>query len=312
AEIRVLDYAVVHDCGRLINPMIVEGQITGGVAQGVAGALLEQVVYDADGTPLNANFMDFLMPYLTEVPRIRIAHLETPSPLNPLGAKGLGESGSIAILAALANAVADALGVDDVVLPITPAKISEWIHGPEPPPSDVAAGALVRGKGRMLEGTGEQIVPARPEEVWETLLDASALASLIPGCKSLEATGKHSYAGTAVIAVGPVKGAFRASFQHSHLDPPRALTLAGTASGPLGHGRGEGQLRLEPVQDGTRLAYSYSVRVSGKFAAVGGRMLDGVSRALIRQFFEKLTQRAAGDRGEPARRRVWRWLGLGK
>ncbi|MFC7099928.1 molybdopterin cofactor-binding domain-containing protein [Nonomuraea rubra] len=83
AEIRVLRYAVVHDCGRLINPMIVEGQIHGGVAQGIGGALYERMVYDQHGQLVNASFMDFLMPYATEIPHVETAHLETPSPLNP-------------------------------------------------------------------------------------------------------------------------------------------------------------------------------------------------------------------------------------
>ena len=89
AEIKILKYAVVHDCGHLINPMIVEGQIHGGVAQGVGGALYERMAYDESGQLLNASFMDFLMPYVTEVPdAIEIDHLETPSPLNPLGHQG--------------------------------------------------------------------------------------------------------------------------------------------------------------------------------------------------------------------------------
>jgi carbon-monoxide dehydrogenase large subunit len=89
AEVTILRYCVVHDCGRLINPRIVEGQIHGGVAQGVGGALYERMAYDDTGQLVNASFMDFLMPYVSEVPtRIEIGHLETPSPLNPLGIKG--------------------------------------------------------------------------------------------------------------------------------------------------------------------------------------------------------------------------------
>jgi aerobic carbon-monoxide dehydrogenase large subunit len=121
--IDVLRYAVVHDCGPLINPMIVEGQIQGGVAQGVAGALLERVVYDAAGNPTNANFMDFLMPYLSEVPEPAIAHLETPSPLNPLGIKGAGEAGVIPGSACLAAAIEDATGVRIERMPISPPEL---------------------------------------------------------------------------------------------------------------------------------------------------------------------------------------------
>ena len=109
AEITILKYAVVHDCGHLINPMIVEGQIHGGVAQGVGGALYERMAYDESGQLLNASFMDFLMPYVTEVPTmIDIDHLETPSPLNPLGIKGAGEAGVIPSAAVFAAAIEDA------------------------------------------------------------------------------------------------------------------------------------------------------------------------------------------------------------
>jgi aerobic carbon-monoxide dehydrogenase large subunit len=120
AEIRILRYAVVHDCGRLINPRIVEGQIHGGVAQGIAGALYEKMEYDSDGQLLNASFMDFLMPYATEIPRIEIDHLETPSPLNPLGIKGAGEAGVIPVSAVIASAIEDAEGFEISAMPISP------------------------------------------------------------------------------------------------------------------------------------------------------------------------------------------------
>lgn len=123
AEIRILRYAVVHDCGRLINPMIVEGQIHGGVAQGVGGALYEKMVYDEHGQLLNASFMDFLMPYATEIPRIETAHLETPSPLNPLGIKGAGEAGVIPVSAVIAAAIEDAEGIPIDRMPISPSDL---------------------------------------------------------------------------------------------------------------------------------------------------------------------------------------------
>ncbi|TDD22106.1 aerobic carbon-monoxide dehydrogenase large subunit [Nonomuraea diastatica] len=125
AEIKVVRYAVVHDCGRLINPMIVEGQIHGGVAQGIGGALYERMVYDAHGQLVNASFMDFLMPYATEIPHVETAHLETPSPLNPLGIKGAGEAGVIPVSAVIASAVEDAEGIDVDRMPISPSELFE-------------------------------------------------------------------------------------------------------------------------------------------------------------------------------------------
>ncbi|MDP9393274.1 MAG: aerobic carbon-monoxide dehydrogenase large subunit [Actinomycetota bacterium] len=123
AEVRILRYCVVHDCGRLINPMIVEGQVHGGVAQGVGGALYERMEYDDNGQLLNASFMDFLMPYATEVPRIEVDHLETPSPLNPLGIKGAGEAGVIPGSAAIAAAIEDAEGFRITGMPVSPSEL---------------------------------------------------------------------------------------------------------------------------------------------------------------------------------------------
>ncbi|MCI0685930.1 MAG: xanthine dehydrogenase family protein molybdopterin-binding subunit [Sporichthyaceae bacterium] len=123
ADIRVLRYAVVHDCGNVVNPRILEGQIHGGVAQGVGGALYERMAYDASGQLLNASFMDFLMPYATEVPRVEIDHMETPSPLNPLGIKGAGEAGVIPGMAVFASAIEDAEGFVLSRMPISPSEL---------------------------------------------------------------------------------------------------------------------------------------------------------------------------------------------
>ncbi len=105
----IRQYVCVHDCGNMINPMIVEGQVIGGMAQGLGGALYEKVQYDQDGNPRNAGFMDFLMPYATEMPKVDIVHMETPSPLNPLGIKGVGEAGTIAVPATIISGIEDAL-----------------------------------------------------------------------------------------------------------------------------------------------------------------------------------------------------------
>jgi CO/xanthine dehydrogenase Mo-binding subunit len=123
AEITVLKYCVVHDCGTLVNPMIVEGQVHGGVAQGVGGALYERMAYDETGQLLNASFMDFLMPYASEVPTIETDHLETPSPLNPLGIKGAGEAGVIPGMALFAAAIEDAEGFRISRMPISPSEL---------------------------------------------------------------------------------------------------------------------------------------------------------------------------------------------
>ena len=113
-------WTAVDDFGRLINPMIVEGQVHGGVAHGIGQALLEGAVYDADGQLLTASYMDYAMPRADDLPSFTVATVETPSTVNPLGIKGCGEAGAIASPAALINAITDALGHEDVSMPATP------------------------------------------------------------------------------------------------------------------------------------------------------------------------------------------------
>jgi carbon-monoxide dehydrogenase large subunit len=133
--VRLLTYVVAHDCGKVINPTIVEGQVHGGVAQGVGGALFEEMVYDAEGQLLTGTLMDYLVPSATDLPRIETVHLEFPSPRNPLGMKGLGEGGAISPPAAIANAIDDALaplGVRVTETPASPARVLALIETRRP------------------------------------------------------------------------------------------------------------------------------------------------------------------------------------
>jgi aerobic carbon-monoxide dehydrogenase large subunit len=115
-SVKIRKYVCIHDCGNMINPTIVDGQVLGGIAQGIGGALYERLEFEPNGNLLNANFADFLIPYATEIPNVEVVHLETPSPLNPLGVKGVGEAGCIAVAAVLAS------GVEDALRPLCPAK----------------------------------------------------------------------------------------------------------------------------------------------------------------------------------------------
>ena len=124
--VRLLRYVVAHDCGKVINPIIVEGQVHGGVAQGIGGALFEDMAYDEQGQLLAGSLMDYAVPKADDLPPIETVHLEFPSPRNPLGVKGLGEGGAISPPAAIANAIEDALapfGVRITQTPVTPARI---------------------------------------------------------------------------------------------------------------------------------------------------------------------------------------------
>jgi carbon-monoxide dehydrogenase large subunit len=130
-EARLVRHVAVDDCGTLINPMLAQGQVQGGIAQGAAQALYEEFVYDAEGNPLTASLVDYAVPGIGDLPSFETLHMETPSPHNPLGAKGIGESGTIGATPAVQNAVVDALahlGVRHIDMPLHPMRVWEAIE----------------------------------------------------------------------------------------------------------------------------------------------------------------------------------------
>ena len=130
-KVAILRYIVVEDCGTIINPTVVDGQIQGGVAQGIGTALYEHAIYDENGQFLTGTLMDYIIPTAVDVPQVEIGHIESPSPYTPHGIKGMGEGGAIAPPAAIANAVADALAPFDVrvnAIPLTPERVLGWIE----------------------------------------------------------------------------------------------------------------------------------------------------------------------------------------
>ena len=130
--VRVDRYVTMHDCGRILHPAMVAGQISGGFAQALGAALYEEYAYAPDGSFLSGTFADYLVPTAMEVPEPVILHRESPSPFTPLGAKGVGEGNCMSTPVCIANAIADALGLVELDLPATPAKLAVHIHGPEP------------------------------------------------------------------------------------------------------------------------------------------------------------------------------------
>jgi carbon-monoxide dehydrogenase large subunit len=142
----LLQHTAVDDCGRVLNPMLAEAQVHGGIAQGVAQALFERVAYDDDGNPLTASLLDYAMPSAAELPSFAVFHTETPTPRNPLGAKGIGESGTTGSTAAVWNAVVDALrpyGVRHLDIPFTPERVWRAIHAGAP--DSVGVDVVTRG-----------------------------------------------------------------------------------------------------------------------------------------------------------------------
>jgi 2-furoyl-CoA dehydrogenase large subunit len=295
-ETRIDRYVTMHDCGTILHPGMVNGQIRGGFAQALGAALYEEYAYAEDGSFLTGTLADYLLPTTTEVPEPEIFHMETPSPFTPLGAKGVGEGNCMSTPVCLANAVADALGVADITLPLVPARLAELVRGDEPPPpAGGATSAPAREGDRRLRGEGKASVKGAPEQVWAMLLDPATLQSVIPGCQRVDKITDTHFRADVTLGIGPVSGRYRADVELFDLDPPRAVTLRGGATGVLGFGNAEGRITLAPDGNGgTKLAYSYDAAIGGKVASIGGRLLDGATRVIIGQFFTALARKAGG------------------
>jgi 2-furoyl-CoA dehydrogenase large subunit len=293
--IRIDKYVTTHDCGRLLHPGMVAGQITGGFAHALGAAIYEEYAYSADGDFLAGTFADYLLPTTMEVVEPLILHTQSPSPFTPLGTKGVGEGNCMSTPVCVANAVADALSVAEIDLPLSPAKLAGFLHAADArPPRSGAATVSAGANGRALHGAGQAIIPGGPQATWETLLDADALAALIPGCQSVDKRSPTHLQAEVLIGIGPVKGRYRVNVELSDLDPPHAVTITGSAIGALGFGRGTGRVVLKEDHGSTRLQYDYRASIGGKLAAVGDRLLDGAARLLIRQFFAALARRVGG------------------
>jgi 2-furoyl-CoA dehydrogenase large subunit len=293
AEVRIDKYVTMHDCGTILNPGIAAGQVGGSFAYGLNTALYEEFSYGDDGSFLSGTFADYIVGTAHEMPRFTSMHpaVASKSPWTAFGAKGVSEGNSTSTPVCVANAVADALGRSDIRLPLRPSRVSEWLHGEERPPRNAAAPG--RG-GLSLIGTGAVVVPESCERVFAMLRDPALLRRVIPGCHALDVTGPNAYRAEVSLGAGPVRGRFDATVRLSELDPPRAATLEGRVIGALGTAGGTGHIRLTEVPEGTRADYDYEIAMSGKVAAVGGRMLDGAARAVIALFFRQLIAATAG------------------
>ncbi|HJZ20271.1 MAG TPA: molybdopterin cofactor-binding domain-containing protein, partial [Bradyrhizobium sp.] len=294
-QTRIDRYVTMHDCGTILHPAMVDGQIRGGFAQAVGAALYEEYAYAPDGSFLTGTFADYLLPTTAEVPDPLILHMQTPSPFTPLGSKGVGEGNCMSTPVCIANAVADALGLKDLTLPLVPAKLAQIVRGDEPPAPAGRTAAPTRKGDRRLRGEGEAIVAAPVERVWSMLLDPATLQAVIPGCHNVVKLSETHFRADVTVGIGPVKGRYRTEVKLSDLDPPHAVTLAATAEGVLGFGGGEGRVTLSPTGNGgTAIRYTYEAAIGGKVASIGGRLLDGAARVIIGQFFASLARKAGG------------------
>jgi 2-furoyl-CoA dehydrogenase large subunit len=298
---RIDRYVTMHDCGTILHPGMVDGQVRGGFAQAVGAALYEEYAYGSDGAFLTGTLADYLIPTVMETPEPVILHFESPSPFTPLGAKGVGEGNCMSTPACIANAIADATGVEDLTLPLSPSKISALIHSDEKPsarPKNDAKPLKAREGERALSGEGSAEVSATREEIWAMLLDPRTLEAIIPGAHKVEKISETHFRADVTLGVGPVKGRYRADIELSDMVEPEAVTLSGGTEGALGSGRGQGRITLTATEKGTRVSYSYEAGIGGKVASIGGRLLDGAARVVIGQFFQSLARYAG--RGKAA------------
>jgi 2-furoyl-CoA dehydrogenase large subunit len=291
---RVDRYVTMHDCGTILHPAMVDGQVRGGFAQALGAALYEEYVYAPDGSFLSGTFADYLLPTVAEVPEPQILHMQTPSPFTPLGSKGAGEGNCMSTPVCIANAVADALGLADVTLPLLPARLAEALRGADATASRDHVKQLSTQRGeRKLFGQGSAKVATTPEEVSAMLLDPATLAAVIPGCHDVKKISDTAFKADVTIGVGPVKGRYRARVRLSDLDKSNGVTLDVTAEGALGFGSANGRITLAREESGgTLLLYRYEAAIGGKIASIGSRLLDGAARVIIGQFFAALARQA--------------------
>jgi 2-furoyl-CoA dehydrogenase large subunit len=301
-EVRIDRYVTMHDCGRILHPGMAAGQVTGGFAHALGASLYEEFAYGEDGSFRSGTFADYLVPTAFEVPEPILLHRETPSPLTPLGAKGVGEGNCMSTPVCIANAVADATGIAHLTLPLTPSSLAAALHGEEKPPREgtpMSAPAGAKAGERGLFGEGSAHVGVPPDRVWEMLLDPATLASVIPGAHDVRKLSETRFAADVTLGVGPVKGRYKADIRLSDLDRPNAVTLSGRVEGGLGFGAGSGRITLaEREGGGTAISYRYEAAIGGKVASVGGRLLDGAARIVIGQFFAALARKTGAPKGE--------------
>jgi 2-furoyl-CoA dehydrogenase large subunit len=299
---------------------VVEGQILGGFAHGFGAGMMERVTYGADGTLLTGTFQDYLCPTAPELPNLEIGHVETPSPYNVHGCKGLGDGCSMIAPVTLANAISNAVGVDELVPPFMPGRMWERLHGRNPD-ATTPTPTRERDEGRADElpdipggfrGEGHVEIDAEPARVWQAIIDPQSLRAVIPGCEHIEASGPDSYRATVRVSVAGIGGTYDVIMRLFDRHEPERLRLAGRAESRLGSGEGEAIVTLTALPGGrTRLSYRYIAAVGGKLAGFGQRMLDGIVRVLLASFFERLGAHLRGgeeavvDRSLGKRLRDW-------
>ncbi len=303
---KVDEFITVHDAGKILNPLLADGQIYGAYSQAVGAALFEEFVYGSDGNFLSGTFADYRLPTASEIIPPKIYHQESPSPFTPMGAKGIGEGNSMSTPVCIANAIADALGVEDIVLPATPSRIHALLVSQGKLIKDIeptTSSALKVNHDYPLRAQGQIRLKVVPEEIFAVLLDQNRLKNVSPGCESIKESSIQNgirFDCVAVVRIGVAKARFNAKIDLTDIVRPTSFSLGGEGRGPLGMALGMGGVRLEAIDGETLLHYDYQAQVSGKLSAIGSRLLEGAIRLVLDQLFRALAKEAGAQGGQNA------------
>lgn len=283
SKVKIDKYVTGHDAGKILNPLLANGQIYGAYAHAVGAALLEEFKYNNNGSFLSGSFQDYHMPTTCEINEPEIVHIETPSPFTPLGAKGLGEGNCMSTPVAIANAFADATKMKNIKLPLTNSRVHEYLNLKKIEKKSKNHSKSFNFKNYPINGSGEFEIKINHKEIWNQIFDYDNLHKIIPGCKFLKEVSKNNLNGVIKINIGPVKGEYLFNVSIKNINPKKSFQIIGNGHGELGNGNGKAKISIINKNNKRFLSYSYGAKVDGKIMIVGNRLINASVKLLINQ-----------------------------
>ena len=283
SKVKIDKYVTGHDAGKILNPLLANGQIYGAYAHAVGAALLEEFKYNNNGSFLSGSFQDYHMPTTCEINEPEIVHIETPSPFTPLGAKGLGEGNCMSTPVAIANAFADATKIKNIKLPLTNSRVHEYLNLKKIEKKSKNHSKSFNFKNYPINGSGEFEIKINHKEIWNQIFDYDNLHKIIPGCKFLKEVSKNNLNGVIKINIGPVKGEYLFNVSIKNINPKKSFEMIGNGHGELGNGNGKAKISIINKNNKRFLSYSYGAKVDGKIMIVGNRLINASVKLLINQ-----------------------------
>ena len=291
SKVKIDRYVTGHDAGKILNPLLANGQIYGAYAHAVGAALLEEFKYNNNGSFLSGSFQDYHMPTTCEINEPEIVHIETPSPFTPLGAKGLGEGNCMSTPVAIANAFADATKIKNIKLPLTNSNVHEYLNLKQIEKKSKNYSKNFNFENYPINGSGEFEIKINHKEIWNQIFDYGNLYKIIPGCKFLKEVSKNNLNGVIKINIGPVKGEYLFNVSIKNIKPKKSFEIIGNGHGELGNGNGKAKISIINKNDKKYLSYSYGAKVDGKIMIVGNRLINASVKLLINQTFQSFVHK---------------------